>query len=124
QIQMTKTQNSKHYDLEDRTLEFARRVRVFVKKLQKTLANIEDGKQLVKASGSVGANYIEANEALSKKDFVMRIKICRKEAKECRYWLRLVDIGGNREPEQERKELENEASELTHIFGSIVTKSK
>jgi four helix bundle protein len=121
---MTKTQNSKHYDLEDRTLEFARRVRVFVKKLQKTLANIEDGKQLVKASGSVGANYIEANEALSKKDFVMRIKICRKEAKECRYWLRLVDIGGNREPEQERKELENEASELTHIFGSIVTKSK
>jgi len=43
---------------------------------------------LVRASGSVGANYIEANESLSKKDFLMRVKICRKEAKESRYWLR------------------------------------
>lgn len=87
---MTKAQNSKRYDLEDRTLEFAKQVRTFVKKLKKTIANIEDGRQLVKASGSVGANYIEANEALSKKDFLMRIKICRKEAKESRYWLRLI----------------------------------
>ena len=121
---MTEIQNSKRYDLEDRTLEFARRVRTFVKKLPKTLANIEDSRQLVNASGSVGANYIEANEALSKKDFLMRIKICRKEAKESRYWLRLVDTRGNRELEKERKELETEASELTHIFGAIVTKSK
>jgi len=123
-ILMAEKQNSKRYDLEDRTLEFARKVRAFVKKLPKTLANIEDSKQLVNASGSVGANYIEANEALSKKDFAMRAKICRKEAKESRYWLRLVDTGGNRELGQERKELEDEASELTHIFGSIVTKSK
>lgn len=121
---MTKIQNSKQYDLEDRTLKFAKKVRSFVKKLNKTLANIEDSKQLVKASGSVGGNYIEANEALSKKDFVMRIKICRKEAKESRYWLRLVDAGGKSELEQERQALENEARELTHIFGSIVTKSK
>jgi four helix bundle protein len=81
---MTKKENSKQYDLEERTFKFAQRVRAFVKKLDKTIANIEDGKQLVRASGSVGANYIEANEALSKKDFVMRIKICRKEAKESR----------------------------------------
>jgi four helix bundle protein len=121
---MAEIQNSKKYDLEDRTLEFARRVRAFVKKLNKTIANIEDARQLVKASGSVGANYIEANEALSKKDFVMRSKICRKEAKESRYWLKLVDTGGSTELEQERKELEEEASELTHIFGSIVTKSE
>jgi len=121
---MTENQNTKQYNLEDRTLEFALRVRAFVKKLPKTLANIEDCKQLVKASGSIGANYIEANESLSKKDFVMRIKICRKEGKESRYWLRLVDTGENRELEQERKELESEASELTHIFGSIVTKSQ
>jgi len=92
---MTEIQNSKQYDLEDRTLAFAKRVRVFVKKLPKTIANIEDGKQLIKASGSVGANYIEANEALSKKDFRLRIKICRKEAKESRYWVRLVDIQGD-----------------------------
>ncbi len=55
-----------------------------MKKLSRTIGNIEDGKQVVRASGSVGANYIEANESLSKKDFVMRIKICRKEAKESR----------------------------------------
>ncbi len=79
---MTKTQNPKQYDLEDHALTFARKIRVFVKKLRKTVANIEDGKQLIRASGSVGANYIEANESLSKKDFIMRIKICRKEAKE------------------------------------------
>ena len=121
---MTENQNSKRYDLEGRTLEFARRVRAFVKKLNKTIANIEDGKQLVKASGSAGGNYIEANEALSKKDFVMRIKICRKEAKESRYWLQLIDTGGKSELEREREALEAEARELTHIFGSIVTKSK
>jgi four helix bundle protein len=121
---MTKNQNSKQYDLEERTLKFAKRARDFVKKLPKIQANLEDGRQLIKASGSAGANYIEANEALSKKDFVMRIKICRKEAKESRYWLRLIDTGASAELEQERKELEDEASELTHIFGSIVTKSK
>ena len=121
---MTKIQNSKRYDLEDRTLRFARRVRVFVKKLKKTIANSEDGRQVVKASGSVGANYIEANEALSKKDFLMRIKICRKEAKESRYWLRLIDTSENAELEKEKGTLENEACELTHIFGSIVTKSQ
>ena len=121
---MTKNPNSKRYDLEDRTLEFARRIRAFVARLKNTPANIEDGRQLIKSSGSIGANYIEANEALSKKDFLMRIKICRKEAKESRYWLRLVDTGDNSELEQERQALENEARELTHIFGSIVTKSK
>ena len=124
QIRMTKNQNSKHYDLEDRTLEFAKNVRVFVKKLPRTIANIEDGRQLIKASGSVGANYIEANESLSKKDFRMRIKICRKEAKESRYWLRLVDVNNNEALEKDRNTLIAEASELMNIFGSILQKSK
>jgi len=70
---MTKTEKVKTYDLEDRTLNFAKKVRTFIKKLSKTIGNTEDGKQLIKASGSVGSNYIEANEALSKKDFIMRI---------------------------------------------------
>jgi len=113
--------NSKHYDLEDRTLEFARRVRAFVKKLPKTIANIEDGKQLIRSSGSIGANYIEANEALSRKDFIMRIKICRKEAKESRYWLNLIDCGNTLE--NERKDLLRESTELTNIFGTIYRKS-
>ena len=62
---MAKIQNLKPvYDLEERTFQFAKAVRLFVKTLAKTIANIEDGKQLIKASGSVGANYIEANESL------------------------------------------------------------
>jgi four helix bundle protein len=95
-----------------------------VKKLPNTLANIEDAKQLVNASGSVGANYIEANEALGKKDFIMRIKISRKEAKESRFWLRLVDTNDDSALEKERKELIQEATELMNIFGSIVRKNE
>ena len=112
------------YDLEERTFVFAKNVRAFVKKLIKTIANIEDGKQLVRAFGSVGANYIEANEALSKKDFIIRIKICRKEAKESRYWLKLIDIEDGNEQEKARKELEKESTELMNIFGSILRKSE
>jgi four helix bundle protein len=122
QTQMSKAQNSKPYDLRDRTLRFAKKVRNYVKNLLKTLGNIEDGKQLIKASGSVGANYIEAEEALSKKDFLMRIKISRKEAKESRYWLELT--GPREEQIIEKQKLIKEATELTKIFGSIVEKSK
>ncbi len=121
---MTKIQNAKQYDLEDRTIAFAKRIRTFVKKLPRTIATIEDSKQLIKASGSVGANYIEANESLSKKDFIMRIKICRKEAKESRYWLRLLDTHGDAELEKELNDLRQEATELTNIFGSILRKSE
>ena len=78
---MTEILNSKRYDLEDRTFRFAKEVRAFVAKLPKTTSSIEDSKQLIRSSGSVGANYIEANESLSKKDFAMRIKISRKESK-------------------------------------------
>ena len=121
---MTENKNSKQYDLEDRTLEFAKRVREFVKKLPKTIANQEDARQLIKASGSVGANYIEANESLSKKDFRMRIKISRKEVKESRYWLRLVDTADDEELEIERTYLIKESTELMNIFGAILQKSK
>ena len=121
---MTKNKNSKQYDLEDRTFNFAQRVRGFVKQLPKTIANIEDGRQVIKSSGSVGANYIEANDSLSKKDFRMRIKICRKEAKESRYWLRLVDTNDDYDLEKEREYLVNESTELMNIFGAILQKSK
>jgi four helix bundle protein len=117
-------QNPKRYDLEDRTFEFAKKVRSFVRKLPKTLANLEDIRQFVKASGSVGANYLEANDSLSKKDFSMRIKICRKEAKESRFWLRLVDTREQTELEQEREQLINESQELMNIFGAILQKVK
>jgi four helix bundle protein len=72
----------KKYDLEERTFQFARRVRAFVKRIPKTLSNYEDSKQLVKSSGSVGANYIEANESLGDKDLLLHVRISRKESKE------------------------------------------
>jgi four helix bundle protein len=77
----------KVYDLEERTEAFAANCRKFVRKLKMDIGNIEDSKQLVRASGSVAGNYIEANEAVSTKDFVYRAKVCRKEAKESRLWL-------------------------------------
>ncbi len=119
---MTKKQNSKLFDLEERTFKFAKRVNAYVNKLPRTISNIENGKQLVKAVGSVGANYIEANESLSKKDFVMRIKICRKESKESRCWLKLTEP--HQEDIKEKEALIQEATELMKIFGSILEKSK
>ncbi len=116
--------NSKQYDLEERTLRFARKCRELVKQLSKTIGNIEDGKQLVRASGSVGSNYIEANESLSKRDFKMRIKISKKEAKESRYWLELIDTNGESELERQRLALIVEATELMKIFGAILEKIK
>ncbi|MBM2820506.1 MAG: four helix bundle protein [Candidatus Berkelbacteria bacterium] len=121
---MTKIQNTKQYDLEDRTLRFAANVRQFIKQLPKNIANFEDAKQVVRSSGSIGANYIEANEALSKKDFCMRIKISRKEAKESKYWLSLLDVAGNKELDLMRKELFGEANELMMIFSAIMRKSQ
>ena len=112
----------KSYDLEERTFQFARASREFVKKLRRTIANIEDVKQFVRASGSVGANYIEANEAIGKRDFVMKVKTCRREAKESRYWLRLLDVDG--ELSAQRDHLFAEATELMKIFGAIVRKSE
>ncbi|MFH0926497.1 MAG: four helix bundle protein [bacterium] len=84
---------------------------------------MQNPKQFVRSSGSIGANYIEANESLSKKDFIMRVKISRKEAKESRYWLKLLDVHpDNLELEKERKDLEQEAGELMNILGSILRK--
>ena len=119
-----RTEGSKQYDLEERTLQFAKDIRVFVKMLPRTIANLQDIRQLVRASGSVGANYIEANESLNKKDFVVRIKISRKEAKESRYWLRLLDTRENDSVDKTRDALIQEATEWMNIFGAIVRKSE
>ena len=110
----------KRYDLEERTEKFAKRVRAFVKLLPATIANIEDIKQEVRASGSIGANYIEANEALGTKDFRMHLRICRKEAKEAGYWLRLLDTDDRMDVNKERDALVQESAELMRIFGAIL----
>ncbi len=114
----------KPYDLEERTAQFAENCRDFIKKLPKSVPNLEYGKQLVRSSGSQAANYIEANESLGKKDFSMRIKICRKETKETCLWLRLSDVNNTQELEKERKELVDEALQLRKIFTSILEKSQ
>src|SRR5881296_1650509 len=115
--------DAKPRDLEERTFRFAMSVRAFVKQLPRTVSNTEDVRQLVRASGSVAANWIEADEALSKKDFLMRVKICRKEAKESRLFLRLVDTGLTKNNGTDRDALASEAGELTLIFSSIISKS-
>ena len=117
---MLKVQSSKNYDLYDRTFSFAKDCRAFIKKILKTISNIEDCKQLVRSSGSTHANYIEACEAISKKDFLHRIKLCRKEAKESNSWIKLMDVENSQELLDMQKRLANEAIELTKIFGSII----
>ena len=118
------TEEKKIYDLEERTFLFAQAVRKLIKQLPKITANFEDGKQLVRASGSVGANYIEANENLGSKDFRMHIKISRKESKESRFFLRLLDTDDKDALEKERAILIQESTELMLIFGSIVRKTE
>jgi four helix bundle protein len=104
-------------DREQRTFLFAQSVRAFVKRLPRTIGNIEDVRQLVRASGSVAANWIEADEALSKRDFLVRVKICRKEAKESRL------IEADPPNSKSREELSAEARELTLIFSAIISKT-
>ena len=102
--------------MEERTFQFAKDVRNIVKTLPKTIANIEDTRQLIRSSGSLGANYREANESLSKKDFLLRIKISRKESKESEYFLRLINETNKLTNAEEARGLIQEAIELKKIL--------
>ena len=112
----------KKYDLEDRTALYAERVKNFCLKLPRNIANSEYIPQLIRSGSSPGANYIEANECIGDKDFIMKIKTCRREAKESAYWLRLVITDGSKEMENERNALRQEAKEFILIFSSILRK--
>ena len=116
------TEQVKKFDLENRTFDFANDCKEFLKGINKSIHNIEYYKQLIRSSGSVAANFIEANESFSRSDFSHRIKICRKEAKESRLWLKLVDVSD--EMEATRSQLIQEATELMRIFGAILEKTK
>ena len=113
----------RRFDLEERTLKFSQKIFSLIKSADKSFANNEICKQLMRAAGSIGANYIEANEALSKKDFLYRVKICKKESKEARYWLNIVFIE-NDDFNKQKAELIQEATELMNIFGAIIRNSK
>jgi len=112
--------SKKKYDLEERTALFAERARDFCLRLPRNAANYDYVPQLLRAGSSPGANYIEANEAIGDKDFKMKIKTCRRESKESRYWLRLVITDGAQEMENERTKLMQEAKEFVLIFTAIL----
>ena len=114
--------NKPKFDLEERTTNFARKVIKLCKSLPRNPINDRIVGQVVGCSGSIGANYREANDALGKKDFIMRIKISRKESKESSHWLILL-ADANTEKEIEIKELEKEANEYKNIFSAIINKT-
>ena len=114
---------SRIYDLEERTFAFAKRVRRFVRKVPRSHLTMDDIRQVTRSSGSIGANSIEANDSLSRKDLRMRIKICRKQAKETGYWLRLLDMDSSG-LDQEREALLDESIQLMKIFGAILRNTR
>lgn len=120
---MPEIQNSKKYDLEDRTLKFAKDTLTLINNVPSTIANAEIIKQLVRSTCSIGANYIEANGSLGKKDFAMKIRICRKETRESKFWLNLLSVK-QESHENQRQALIKETDELARIFGAILEKTK
>ncbi len=114
--------DEKKYDLEERTEKFSLAVRDFCVKLKKDTINLQYIKQLIRSSGSIAANYIEANENLGPNDLKMRIRISRKESKETILWLKHVLVYDVEDLEQIRLSLMNEATQLMNIFGAILKK--
>ena len=121
---MANVQSPQRFDLEDRTFDFAKDCKDFVKRISRNAINVDYCRQLLRASSSVASNYIEANEAISRKDFFHRIRICRKEAKESCLWLRLIDDNSNEELKKLSVKLIGEGMELTKIFGKIQESAK
>ncbi|GAB5561191.1 MAG: hypothetical protein SynsKO_28380 [Synoicihabitans sp.] len=111
-------------DLANRTYWFARDVRKAVNLLSASPAVAEDSKQVIRSSGSVAANYLEAQEGSSRKDFFYRIKMCRKEARESQLWLELLTEDVNASLSEEMDRLIDEANQLTRIFASIAKKQE
>ena len=111
------------YDLEERTAKFGEKIIEFVKEIPQNPITGPIINQLVKSGTSVGANYCEADDAETSRDFIHKIGICKKEARETKYWLRMVvkTIPNLRE---KAKVLWQEAKELNLIFNSIINKIK
>jgi four helix bundle protein len=124
-IQMTTPDIKPPYDLEERTYEFALKTRLFLRDHVWHRVSWEDVRQLLRSSGSVAANYVEAREAISDADFIYRLRICRKETKESALWLSLLSDTNEVRADAEAilKSLFTETDELVRIFtASIRTK--
>ena len=120
---MSQTQNNKRYDLEDRTLQFGINIIRFIKLLSQNGVNFKLIDQLIRSATSIGANYREANETETKRDFLYRCRICRKETKETIYWLELIKEA-NPDLSKQIDVLMQEATEFVKIFASIIEKSR
>ena len=119
--------NQRKFDIKERSLQFAERAARLTDKLPKRQSTIEYGKQLIRASSSIGANLEEADGAVSKKDFINKIGISRKEAKESGYWLQLIKEVGLTTDIEINKELDwliGESEELKLILSSIINRTK
>jgi len=113
----------KSYDLEERTAKLAEDIIILVKQLKPSPINTRIISQLVGSGGSIGANYSEANEAESKRDFIHKVSICKKEVKETKHWLRLLATA-HPKIKEDIKKLWQEAHELLLIFSKIIQSSK
>jgi len=111
------------YDLEERTAKFGGDIITFAKTLKENVVSKPLISQIVRSATSIGANYMEANQASSKKDFRNKIHICRKESNETKHWLRMISIADSGKKESCRR-LWKEAHELTLIFSKISLKCK
>lgn len=107
------------YDLEERCGKFGEEVIIFLKKIPKNSLNDPLIRQLIRSATSIGANYMEASQASSKRDFRNKIAICRKESNESKYWFRMM-AQVNESESKKCRELWKEAHELTLIFGKII----
>ena len=117
-------EKTRPFDLEERTYEFALRARLFLKDRNWHRVNWSDATQLIRSSGSVAANYVESQEAVSDDDFTCRIRLCREETRESCLWLRLLHDTTELNSGElgEHVSLVGDTGELTRIFTSILRK--
>ena len=121
---MDKKQNNyKFQEFENRTTDFAKKIIRLCRSLPKDSINNPIFSQIVRSSGSIGANYREANEAISRKDFLYRLRIARKEAKETHHWLELLKEA-NLEVSEKMENLFREVIEIRNILSAMISKSE
>lgn len=113
-----------NYDLEERTAKFGEEIIEFAKKIPRNSVTVSLISQLVRAGTSVGANYCEADNACSKKDFVNKIALCKKESRETNHWLRMIAKAEETLKGEAWRHLVKEAQELNLIFAAIVNKCR
>jgi len=111
------------YDLEDRTRDFSKTIIKLIKTVKTNITNQNICSQLIRSATSIGANYREANNGSSKKDFLNKIYICRKEAEETKYWIELL-AESEEDKKAELRKIWQEAHELTLIFNKVSFNSK